>query len=323
MGGEAVHDMKVASLLPAATEMVCAMGAGGTLVGASHECDHPPGLADLPRLTRSRLELGGLSEKVHESVSALLEGALSIYEVDPERLAALSPDVIITQDLCDVCAVSYDDVCAAVGAMTPRDVQIVRLHPERLEDIYDDVRRIGGAIGVTQGAEDLVAGMRDRMTRLAECAGALPVRTVLLVEWLAPVMVGGLWSADLAEAAGARALASKPGEHARTLDADELAALDPDVVVIKPCGFDLERTREEVSRFAEYFPWGQWRATREESVFIVDGNAYFNRPGPRIVDSAEILAGCVHEAELAAFRRQHAGGVRRVRRDLSLGDVDG
>lgn len=311
--------MKVVSLLPAATEMLYAMGAGDTLVGISHECDFPSRLPDLPRLTRSRLEVNGLSARIHESMTALMEGALSIYEVDVARLRALDPDVIVTQDLCDVCAVSYDDVCAAVHDMTGTHTRIISLHPACLEDIYDDIHRVGDAVGYGNQAEKLVDTLRARMTHLKDTSRRLPSRSVLLVEWLQPVMIGGLWTADLAAAVGARALASEPGAHARTLARDALAGLDPDVVVIKPCGFDLARTIEEVPRFAEYFPWAEWRPVAEGRVFIVDGNAYFNRSGPRIVDSAEILAGCIHYEEFAGYRQQFAGSVCRVHRDLSTG----
>lgn len=311
--------MKVVSLLPAATEMVCAIGAGEMLVGISHECDFPPRLPELPRLTRSRLEISGLSAGIHESMASLVENALSIYEVDVERLRALDPDIIITQDLCDVCAVSYDDVCAALRGMTGSRARIVRLHPERLDDIYDDIGRIGDAVGHARQAASLVDTLKARMAHLRDSSRQLPSRSVLLVEWLSPVMIGGLWSAELAEVVGARALASQPGAHARTLDMDEMAALDPDVVVIKPCGFDLERVVEEVPHFDEYFLWARWRAVDEDRVFIVDGNSYFNRPGPRIVDSAEILAGCMHPEEFSGYRKQYAAGVRRVRADLTIG----
>lgn len=310
---------KVVSLLPAATEMLYALGAGNELVGISHECDFPLRLPDLPRLTRSRLDVDGLSGKIHESMIALVENALSIYEVDVPRLQALDPDIIITQDLCDVCAVSYDDVCAAVRGITGSRPRIIRLHPERLDDIYDDLHRIGDALGRGEQAANLIDTLKARMTHLRDTSRRLPSRSVLMVEWLQPVMIGGLWSVDLAAAVGARALASAPGAHARTLGMDELAGLDPDVVVIKPCGFDLARVLDEVPRFGEYFPWTQWRAVDEDRVFIVDGNAYFNRPGPRIVDSAEILAACMHHEEFSGYRKQYAEGVRRVHGDLSIG----
>lgn len=289
------------------------------LVGVSHECDFPERLPDLPRLTRSRLTVDGVSEQVHESVAALAANALSIYEVDVERLRALDPDVIVTQDICDVCAVSYDDVCAAVRTMTGSGVQVVRLHPERLDDVYEDIRRVADAVGCSAQAENLIGALKARIAHLKDTSRRLPVRSILLVEWLQPVMIGGLWSADLAAAVGGRALASQPGAHARTLDMDELTGLDPDVVVIKPCGFDLPRVLNEVPRFAEYFPWAQWRAVDEGRVFVVDGNAYFNRPGPRLVDSAEILAGCLHHEDFAGYRELYAESVRRVGKDLSIG----
>lgn len=314
--------MKVVSLLPAATEMLFAMGAGDMLVGVSHECDHPPRMPDLPRLTRSRLETTGLSESIHESVTALVGHALSIYEVDVAALRALEPDVIITQDLCNVCAVSYGDICAAVRETAGTQARIVRLHPRRLDDIYGDMLHVGDAVGYGGQACNLVDTLKARMNHVRETVRRLPMRSVLLVEWLQPVMIGGLWTADLAATAGARALASEPGEHARTLDRETLMALDPDVVVIKPCGFDLARVSAGVPRFAAYFPWEQWRAVDEGRAYIVDGNAYFNRPGPRVVDSTEILAACVHYEDFAGYRRQYGSHVRRVHADLTLGPFD-
>lgn len=311
--------MKVASLLPAATEMLCAVGAEEMLAGVSHECDFPPGVAGLPALTRTRLNVEGVSMRIHESMTRLVENALSVYEVDVERLKALDPDIIVTQDLCEVCAVSYDDVCAAVREMTGRRARIIPLHPTRLDDLYHDILRIGDAVDRAVQADGLVETLKARMQRLADRALDLPPKTVLLVEWLQPVMAGGLWSADLAMAVGARALATEPGAHARTLSQGELAALDPDVVVIKPCGFALDRIVAEISLIPEYLPWSEWRAARAGRVFVVDGNAYFNRSGPRLVDSAEILAGCVHESEFSRFRRQYAGSVKRLQPDLSIG----
>jgi iron complex transport system substrate-binding protein len=310
--------VKVVSLLPAATEMVCAVGADDALVGISHECDFPSRLPALPRLTRSRLTVDGLSAAIHESMTALVENALSIYEVDVPRLKALDPDVIITQDLCEICAVSYDDVCAAVREMTGSRPRIINLHPQCLDDIFDDIGRIGDALGRGRQAASVIEALRARMTHLRDTSRRLPTRSVLLVEWLAPAMIGGLWSAELAAAAGARALASEPGEHARTLNIDDLAALDPDVIVIKPCGYELARVLGEVPDFGGYLPWTRWRAVKEDRVFVVDGNAYFNRPGPRIVDSAEILAGCMHHEDFAGFRKQYAASVRRVHSDLTI-----
>lgn len=313
--------MRIVSLLPAATEMLCAMDAEASLVGVSHECDYPSSVAGLPSLTRSRLEFDNLSSRIHESVTALVEHALSIYEVDVECMKGLDPDLVITQDLCDVCAVSYDDVCAAVGELAGR-ARVITLHPARLGDLYRDIREIGEAAGFAEPAGKLVDRLQTRMRELGERTRMLPEKSVLLLEWLQPAMIGGLWSSDLATAAGTRALASMPGEHARTLGRDELAALDPDVVVIKPCGFKLPQTIEELPRFPEYLPWTEWRAARSGRVYLVDGNAYFNRSGPRLVDSAELLAACAHPAVFDDFRSRYTADVRRVLPDLTLGAFD-
>lgn len=301
---------RVVSLLPAATEMVCAVGARDALVGRSHECDFPSGLEDVPVLTRAATPEGLSSAAIDRDVRERVARALAIYEVDAQGLAAARPDVIVTQDLCEVCAVSLDDVRAAVARLAAKEsVAIVSLHPARLADVWDDVRRVGAALGREAAAEEVVRGLEARVAALgarAARAAARPPR-VLTVEWLAPVMVGGLWMPELVELAGAEPLVTKAGEHAPTLERAALEELDPDVVIVKPCGFSVERTLRERALLREALPWAAWPRAR---AFVADGNAYFNRPGPRLVESLAIVAACAHPeafaAERAAFEAEGA-----------------
>jgi len=308
---------RVASLLPSATEIVCALGAEADLVGISHECDFPDSVRHLPALTRARLRPRSTSHEIDREVRSVLQDALAVYEIELARLEAARPDVIVTQDLCDVCAVSFDDVRSATAALVDREIRIVNLHPTRLADIWADIARVADALGRTaEGA----AVVRDLEARTAEItrrssAGAERPR-VVSVEWLDPVMLGGMWMPELIERAGGIPLVTRPGDHAPTLTREALLTLTPDVVLIKPCGFPLERTLEELALLRTALPWASWRAVREGRVYVADGNAYFNRPGPRIVESLEILAACLHPDAFEDFRRKHRSSVVRLDADL-------
>jgi iron complex transport system substrate-binding protein len=294
--------LRVASLLPAATEIVCALGARDRLVGVSHECDHPADVVELPRLTSTRLRPSPASGTIDRDVREVLRASLGVYDVDLETLRAADPDVIVTQDLCDVCAVSLPVVERAVRDVLRPDVRVVSLHPMRLGDVWDDVRRVASALEVAAEGERLVAELEARVAAVRERNAPLARPSVLTIEWLDPVMIGGTWMPELVELAGGAALITAPGDHAPTLTDVALADVAPDVVVIKPCGFDLTRTRVELDRVYELI---QILAPR--SAYAADGNAFFNRPGPRLVESLEILAACVHPAVFHDLARAHAG----------------
>lgn len=309
--------VRIVSLLPSATEIVCALGAGDQLVGRSHECDHPAGVEKLPVLTSARVGPLPSSKAIDAAVRDALKDALAIYDIDVEALREVRPDVIVTQDLCDVCAISLDDVRAAVARLARKDVRIVNLHPTRLDDIWADIVRVANGIGRVDVAAGVVGKLKERVTAIAGRAKANPTRpTVLCIEWIDPVMVGGMWMPELIALAGGEPLVTKPGDHAPTLTRDALAALDPDVVLIKPCGFGLPRTLEELPVLRETLPWESWRAVAEGHVYVADGNAFFNRSGPRIVESLEIMAACVHPETSADLAAKHRGSVVRVRSDL-------
>lgn len=308
---------RIASLLPSATEIVCILEAQPQLVGVSHECDFPRGVEGLPVLTKARLAPVRSSKDIDREVREVLKDALAVYEIELERLEAAAPDVIVTQDLCDVCAVSFTDVCSAVNKLARKDVQIVNLRPTVLADIWADIARVGEALGRSDVAKRVLAELNARVDAISARAAAATHRpTVLSIEWIAPVMIGGMWMPELMTLAGATPLVTKPGEHAPTLTLEQLAALDPDVVLVKPCGFSLARTLEELPVLRDSLPWAKWRAVREGRVYVADGNAYFNRPGPRIVESLEILSACAHPELFEDFRRAHAASVVRLDRSL-------
>lgn len=305
-----MNQRRVVSLLPSATELITAVAPPSWLVGRSHECDWPAEVTAAPSLTRARLSLSDSSARIDQDVRAVLEGALTVYEVDVDGLQAAKPDVIITQDLCDVCAVSLDDVRRALRECELTGVELISLKPTLLGDVLDDLLRVGAALGCNEQAAqkrtELQARLDDCRHRMSQ-AKSRP--NTLTVEWIDPVMVGGTWMPELVEIAGGKPLVTTPGQHAPTLNLDQLRALDPapEVVLIKPCGFPIERTRAETAQVDAWLKELDWPAVRDGRVFVADGNAFFNRPGPRLVDSAEILAACLHPELAEEFAERHAG----------------
>ncbi|HEY1552217.1 MAG TPA: ABC transporter substrate-binding protein [Kofleriaceae bacterium] len=298
--------MRVVSLLPSATEIICALGFADSLVGISHECDFPDAIRDRRVLTRSRVATGS-SAAIDEAVRFAIRDALAIYEVDDRALAELAPDVIVTQDLCEVCAVSLDDVRAAVARLAHREhVEIASLRPMRLADVLGDIERVAAVLGVPDRGTRVRGELQARIDAIASRAPA-PRPRVVTLEWLEPLMIGGTWMPELVELAGGVPIGARAGEHAPTVSAQQLAAMQPDVVAIKPCGFTIERSLEErdlIGRIAALVPGAR--------VYLTDGNAFFNRPGPRIVESLEILAACVHPGAFADLADKHARSIVRI-----------
>ncbi len=312
----------IVTLLAAATEIVAAVGAGDELVGVSHECDYPPeAVAGRPVLTAARVGSLATSAGVDRSVRRLVADALAVYDVDVELLAALAPDVIVTQDLCRVCAVSVDDVRAAVARRQRKaDVALVSLHPRRLGDILGDIARVADAAGRPAAGERVVAGLQDRIEHVRTVASGAPRRPrVVTVEWIEPVMLGGLWMPELIELAGGEPLGVAAGAPAPTVARDVLARLAPDVVLVKPCGFTVERTLAELPVLTRTLPWRAWTGLGGAArVYVADGNAYFNRSGPRIVDSLELLAALLHPGRFPDQAARLGGAAVQIDPDLAV-----
>jgi iron complex transport system substrate-binding protein len=297
---------RVVTLIASATEIVCALGAEAMLVGRSHECDHPPTVKHLPQVSRPSFPTAGGSKAVDLAVRERLAKALSIYEVDAALLRELRPDVVVTQTQCAVCAVTPDDVERAVCQLTGHDVHIVACEPNRLGDVWEDIRRVALALGIPAAGDRLVDALRRRMLAIGTRAAALrrPRPTLAVIEWIEPLMTAGNWMPELVEVAGGTVLFGTAGEHSPLLTWDQLAAADPDVVLVSPCGFDIARTRAEWPLLEARPAWRALRAVREGRVAVADGNAYFHRPGPRLAESAEILSEILHPG---AFDFGHRG----------------
>ncbi len=300
---------RVVSLLPSLTEIVCALGCGERLVGRSHECDFPAGVERLPACTEAKLDASAPSGEIDERVKALVRDGLSIYRVDPARLAELRPDVVLTQDQCEVCAASLADVEAALAEWTGGSPRVVSLSPRALADVWGDLARVGAALGVPERAVRLAAELTDRVTAIGERSGDAPRPRVACLEWLDPLMGAGNWVPELVSLAGGASLFGEAGAHSPWIEWEALGEADPDVIVALPCGFDLPRTRRELVPLTARPEWKALRAVREGRVFLTDGNAFFNRPGPRLVESLEILAEILHP-ERFAFGHQGRGWER-------------
>lgn len=289
-----MNGLRVASLLASATEIVSALGARGNLVARSHECDFPHDVAGLPAVTAPKLDTSRPSREIDRDVKQLLEQALSVYRVDAGALRALGPDLIVTQTQCEVCAVSENDVLEALATWTGTPPKIVSLRPDGLADVFADIERVAAALGRVESGAALVASMKRRIDAVASRAAALPKPRVACIEWIEPLMAAGNWMPELVAIAGGTNLFGEAGKHSPWLTMDQLAAADPDIIVVLPCGFDIPRCRAEMPALAARPEWRSLRAVREGRVFLTDGNQYFNRPGPRLADSAEILAQMLH-----------------------------
>jgi iron complex transport system substrate-binding protein len=343
---------RVASLLPSATEIVCALSGIDQLCGVSHECDFPPELAqrvaagELPVLTGARLGPPGKlgvgaqaatpagaepkstagatgyaltnSAAIDTRLRELVAQALSVYIVDERALAACRPDLILTQDLCEVCAVSYAEICRAASYLS-HAASVVSSHPTSLADIWADIRAVAAAIGREAEGTALLEQLSARVEAVRLRSNAAASRpAVLTLEWIEPPMPGGLWMAELVELAGGVPLGDQAGAKTHAFTAEQLAALQPEVVVVKPCGFTLEQGLAELETLRRVVPWDDWPACRTGRVYVADGSAYFNRPGPRIVDSTELLAACVQPELFPDFRQRYAHAVAPIGPDLAV-----
>ncbi len=290
---------RIVSLLPSSTEIVYALGLGERLVGVTHECDFPSAARALPRLTASALPEASSSAEIDRHVRKSLHEGSSLYALDSDLLEQLAPDLIITQELCAVCAVSYEIVAQAAKRLRG-DPRIVSLEPSSLEDVYANIATVAELAGVPQAARALVSGLRARTEALHASVAALPRLRTLILEWSEPPMSGGHWTPGLVELAGGEPVLADPGKNSRVLSWAEIAAADPDVVIVAPCGFDLQRTRDAIAEIAPEPVWRNLRAVRSGRAYALDGNAYVNRPGPRLVDSAELFARAIHGERVAA-----------------------
>ncbi|MCS7080949.1 MAG: cobalamin-binding protein [Chloracidobacterium sp.] len=287
-------NLRIVSLLPSATEIICALGLESQLVGVTHECDYPSFVRDLPKVTHTLIPTDATSLEIDGLVRERLQTNRALYTLDLPTLEALRPDLIVTQALCDVCAVAEEEVKAA-ACVLPGAPRVVNLEPQTLNEVFDSLFLVGEAAGCQARAVQVVTRLKARVAAVAERSAAVSRRPrVALLEWLHPPFSCGHWSPELVQLAGGEEVMGRPGVPSRTLTWEAIAAAQPEVIFIACCGFSVERTLEDVAQLAANPIWRTLPAVRQGRVYITDGSHYFSRPGPRLVESLEILAHALH-----------------------------
>jgi len=286
---------KIISLLPAATEIVCALGLEQNLVGRSHECDFPESVKQLPVCSEANFPDGMSSAAIDVKVKEILADALSVYTVKRDVVKQLAPDVVITQAQCEVCAVSLKEVEEALENYLDKEARIISLQPNSLNDIFNDINTVATALNVTDAGDALLEELHERVDIIRHKLKFNESKpTVACIEWLEPLMLSGNWVPDLVSAAGGVSILTQTGKHSPYVNWEDIRLQDPDVLIVMPCGFSIGRTLKEIDILLHLPGFNELKAVKNNRVYIADGNQYFNRPGPRIVDSIEILAEIIH-----------------------------
>ena len=286
--------MRILSLISSSTEIIYSLGLGGKIIGRSHECDYPPRVKRLPFCTEPRFDINGNSLQIDNNIKSLLQDALSIFLIDEKKLNKLKPDIIITQSQCEVCAVSLNDVEKAVENIIGKSPKIVSTEPHSLDDVWKDILKIGIALNVEKKALSLVQQLKLRIQKLKSLTKDFNTASVVCIEWIEPLMAAGNWVPELIKLANGISLVGSRGEHSPWIDIKKVVDQNPDKIIIMPCGYNIEKTESEMSNLTKAKEWNSLRAVQNNQVYITDGNQYFNRPGPRLIDSLEILIEIIH-----------------------------
>lgn len=288
---------RIVSLIASSTEIVHALGMGKFMVGRSHECDYPLAVKDLPVCTGPKFNVDGSSYEIDQRVKAIVQESLSVYKVYADKLNELAPTHIITQAQCEVCAVSLKDVEVAVCDLITSQPHVVSLQPDCLEDVWTDIRKVGDALDITEKAEAVIIGLKQRISEVSEKAIAVSQkekRSVAIIEWIDPLMAAGNWMPELVELVGGKNLFGVAGKHSPWMEWSDVVAKDPDVLIVTPCGFDNKRTLQEMHLISGKPGYDNLKAVKNKHVYVADGNQYFNRPGPRLVESLEMMAEMIY-----------------------------
>jgi len=287
--------MRIISLISSATEIISALGQKKNLVGISHECDYPKDIQGLPVCTTPRFDISGSSLQIDRDVKSLIQNALSVYRINENILKELKPDIIITQSQCDVCAVSEKDVENTVEHILGINPLIISLQPKDLGDIGEDIKFVANSIGVPNEGAELSEKFERQLEKLKYFKRIKNKPTIACLEWIEPLMYAGNWVPQMVEIAGGVNLFGQSGKHSSWSEYDTLIKSNPDKIILMPCGYDLNKTRSEIKPLLELSDWGMLKAVKTNNIFITDGNQYFNRPGPRLIDSIKILIEIVSE----------------------------
>ena len=311
--------MRIVSLLPSATEIICGLGLRDNLVGVTHECDYPSDVTDLPKVTKTLIPMDATSNEIDQLVRERLKTERALYSLDIPILQQLSPDLIVTQALCDVCAVAESEVRSAVCSL-PGAPRVINLEPKSLEDVFGCIAQVAEAAGCQQDANAYLARLKQRVEAVTIRSDALEYRPrVMLLEWIDPPFCAGHWNPELVAIAGGQEVMGVPNQPSATTSWEQIVAVDPEILVIACCGFDVNRTLQDLLLLESNRHWHSLTCVKSKQVYIVDGSAYFSRPGPRLVDSLEILANAIHprthRLPAGLLPASHWGDIRRSSKD--------
>ena len=285
---------RVLSLLSSTTEIIYALGCGDRLVGRSHECDYPEKVSELPICTIPKFNVDGTSREVDDEVKSLVQSALSIYYINEKLLKELKPDIIFTQSQCEVCAVSVSDVENALKNITGLSSRVISVEPNSVEDIFNDILTIAEILNVRKKGKELVESIKAKIDNTEKIVYQKSSPSVAAIEWIDPLMVAGNWVPQLIRVAGGKNLFGEAGKHSPWMKYNDLVEQDPEIIIVMPCGYDIKKSLIEIKTLESKKGWGSLKAVRNRNVYITDGNQFFNRPGPRIIESLEILLEIIH-----------------------------
>ena len=288
--------MKIVTLIPSATEIVAFFGKKKAIIGKSHECDYPKDLSNIVKLTEPKIKVDGTSKEIHQQIESILEKSLSVYKVDIEKLKNLDPDFIVTQAHCEVCAVSFSHVENITKEHLGPKTKIISLQPNTLKEVFDDLERVAINLKIDPfKTNELINGLKKRIQKIKTTTLKLKKPKILCIEWTEPLMAAGNWMPEMIEIAGGKDILGKKGSDSHWIKFENIIKSDPDFIIFIPCGFNLEQTKHDVNTLIrENNTWKNLRAFKNKNFYITDGNQYFNRPGPRLVDSIEILCEIIH-----------------------------
>tara|TARA_B100000795_G_C22787708_1_gene435375 strand:+ start:1248 stop:2177 length:930 start_codon:yes stop_codon:yes gene_type:complete len=301
---------KIVTLIPSATEIVAFLGEKDFIIGRSHECDYPKDLNKIPKLTSPKIDVDGTSAQIHEQIDVILEKSLSVYTVDIEKLKKLNPDFIVTQAHCEVCAVSLSEVEHIAKEHLGKNTKIISLQPNTLNEVFDDIRRVARDLGINNDNNNgLIKDLETRLQNIKNKTARYKRPKIACIEWIDPLMAAGNWIPEMVQISGGEDVFGKKGKDSHWIKFDEIKKFNPDIVIFIPCGFDIKKTNEEVKNLLKLdTPWHDLKAFKDKKIFITDGNQYFNRPGPRLIESLEIFAEIIHP-NFFNFNHQNKGWI--------------
>jgi len=301
------NPLKIVTLIPSATEIVAFLGQKNSIIGRSHECDYPQGLNHLPKLTSPKINVDGTSEEIDKQINTILENSLSVYKVNIPKLKELNPNYIITQAHCEVCAVSLSEVENIVSKNLNKNTKIISLQPNTLSDVFDDIKRVAKELNIENEINnELIKNLNRRLEKIKELSSKKKNKpTIACVEWIDPLMMAGNWIPEMIDIAGGMNILGKAGKDSHWVKFPEVLEKDPEIVIFLPCGFNIEKTKNELKNFLKKNnAWHSLNAFKNKKFFIADGNQFFNRPGPRLVESLEIFSEIIHPS---IFNFKHEG----------------